>query len=463
MQRSLGILLTLALSASVFATEPAIFRVGRAAVDITPAAGTPTQAPQRPPFEVKLAEAAHDPLHVKALVLTAGDQKAALVICDLTSIPVALIEAARREIAAQTDLDPLRVMISATHTHTAPQIRPRFVTRADEAARRKTAEYVAQLPSRIAQAVRLANQDLRPAQASVALGREDSISFNRRFIMRDGSIQTNPGKEDSALLRQILRPAGPIDPEVGVLILQTPDEAPMAALVNFALHLDTMGGVQPSADFPFQISALLGSVHGRDLLTVFAAGAAGNINHYDLLDPDRVHREKNVAETTRIGTLLAAEILRAYRTRTPLIANSVRVAREVVRLEMPAEKGRAMAARYPGLTQFFDGEVTVFNDAGKQFFDAEVQAIVLGDELAVVGFPGEMFVEHGLALKQASPFRFTFIHTLANGSIGYVPDRKAYDQGAYEDTVTRCAPGSGEKLVEVATQLLVEIKRSSAP
>ena len=92
-----------------------------------------------------------------------------------------------------------------------------------------------------------------------------------------------------------------------------------------------------------------------------------------------------------------------------------------------------------------------------------MQVIALGDELAWVGFPGEMFVEHGLALKLASPFRYTMIHTLANGSIGYVPDRKAYSRGAYEDTATRCAPGAGEKLVDVATPLLVSLQQQQSP
>src|SRR5688572_6164122 len=126
------------LAAQVVAAPPGEFRVGRAAVEITPPPGTPMQAPQRRPFEVKLAGAAHDPLHVKAIVLAVGDENAAIVVCDLTSIPVAMIAAARQQIAASTDLDPLRVMISATHTHTAPQIRPRFVARADETARAKT-------------------------------------------------------------------------------------------------------------------------------------------------------------------------------------------------------------------------------------------------------------------------------------------------------------------------------------
>src|SRR5436190_12279161 len=110
---------------------PSELRVGRATVDITPLVGTPMQAPQRPPFEIRLSETAHDPLQVKAVVFEAGGRKAALVVCDLTSIPTRMIEAARREIGKTTDLDPLSVMISATHTHTTPQIRPRFVAQAD--------------------------------------------------------------------------------------------------------------------------------------------------------------------------------------------------------------------------------------------------------------------------------------------------------------------------------------------
>jgi neutral ceramidase len=438
-------------------------RVGCAAVDITPEAGTPMQAPQRPPYEIKLATSPHDPLHVKAVVLAVGEQKAALVVCDLASIPVALIEAARQQIAATTDLDPLTVMISATHTHTAPQIRPRFITRADEPTRAKTTAYIESLPRKIADAVRRANERLKPAHAAVAIGREETVSFNRRYRMANGSVQTSPGKTDAAIVRNILGADGPIDPEVGVVTFETADGQALATLIDFAIHLDTIGGSEPSADFPFQIAATLASVRGPEMLTVFAPGAAGNINHYDLLDPTRIHRMKGVPEATRIGTILAAEVLRCYRRLTPILATDLRIAREVVRLDMPAEKGQAFAARYEGATQFFDGELMVFNKGGKQQFDAEVQVIALGDDLAWVGFPGEMFVEHGLALKNASPFRYTMIHTLANGSIGYVPNRKAYGHGAYEDTATRCAPGEGEKLVDVATQLLAKLKRPQSP
>jgi hypothetical protein len=444
-------------------SEAADLRLGKAAVDITPPVGTPMQAPQRPPFEIKLSQKAHDPLQVKAVVLEADGQKAALVVCDLTSIPIRTIEAARKQIGETSDLAPTSVMISATHTHTTPQIRPRFVSAADEEARSKTNSYLERLPHKIAEAVRQANDRLIAVRPSVAIGHEDSISFNRRFLMQDGTVQTNPGKNDPTALRGILRPDGPIDPEVGIVAFEAADGTALVTLVNFAIHLDTMGGDCPSADFPFQLCKLLSQVRGQEMLTVFAAGASGNINHYDLLDPERVHRVKGVEEASRIGTILAAEVLRSFRRLKPLSAESLRVAREVVRLDMPKAKGEALAARFGNPQQFFDGEVTVFVSDGKQQFEAEVQVIALGDELAWVAFPGEMFVELGLALKQASPFPYTMIHTLANGSIGYVPNLKGHSQGGYEATASRCAPGSGEQLVNVATRLLISLKQRPSP
>ena len=88
------------------------------------------------------------------------------------------------------------------------------------------------------------------------------------------------------------------------------------------------------------------------------------------------------------------------------------------------------------------------------FIDAEVQVITLGREVAWVSLPGEIFVQLGMAIKDASPFAVTSIHELANGSIGYVPARQAYAQGNYEVISARCAEGSGELLVDAAIEQL---------
>jgi hypothetical protein len=91
-------------------------------------------------------------------------------------------------------------------------------------------------------------------------------------------------------------------------------------------------------------------------------------------------------------------------------------------------------------------------------YRVEVQAVALGPDVAWISLPGEIFVELGLALKKRSPFPRTFIVELANDHLGYIPDRRSYAEGNYEAESARCAPGSGEKLVEVALRLLQQLK-----
>lgn len=172
----------------------------------------------------------------------------------------------------------------------------------------------------------------------------------------------------------------------------TPKGDAVAMHVNYAPHLDTVGGTQYSADYPYPLSRLLGEARGPGMLTLFTIGCAGNLNHIDVTWADK---QKGHNEAARIGTVLAAEALKTMK-----------------RLGAPIE--------------------------------AEVQAIALGDQLAWVGLPGEIFTELGLTIKTASPFRYTVVAEPANGSIGYVPNRKAYPEGACEAERARCGPGAGE-------------------
>src|SRR5207249_4774461 len=114
---------------------------------------------------------------------------------------------------------------------------------------------------------------LTPARVSAGIGREEALSFNRRFLMKDGTVGWNPGK----LNPNIVRPAGPIDPDVAVVYFDSPESKPLATYVNFPMHLDTVGGLQISADYPYTLAMLLGQLTGPEVLTLFTIGAAGNI------------------------------------------------------------------------------------------------------------------------------------------------------------------------------------------
>ena len=438
-------------------------RVGRAAVSITPAVGQPMLSPQRPPFEMKYAAEAHDPIQAKAIVIDQGGQRVALVEVDLTNMPLKLTQEAKKIIGETTKIDPANVLMATTHTHTAPQLRPKYLGKFDKKSRQMTLDYLAALPGEIAEAVKLAEADLQPAQVAAAIGHEDSVSFNRRYFLRDGTVMTNPFKGEDEKLGQVLRPAGPNDPSVGVVVFESPKAEPLAVMTNFSLHCDTMGGPSPSADFPFMIERTLKAALGPQVLSVWVSGASGNINHYYLMDPVKFHRTKGVQESSRIGAILGAEVLRAYPRREVVRDTPLRVSHEIVRLDYHPEKAPAQIARFKDQKDFSDDEVLCHNENGKLTFDADVQVITLGNELAWVGLPGEMFVELGLALKEASPFRYTIVHSLANGAIGYVPNRRSYPEGGYEPTSTRCAPGAGEKLIESATNQLIKLKNADQP
>lgn len=453
--RSLATTLIVFLGAALTVGQP--LRFGQAAVDITPPADMPFQVPQRPPFQVVVASGTHDPLHAKAIVFESGGVKAAIVACDLTSIPVHLIAAARDHVGRVSTVPSENVMITATHTHTGPNLRPRFFQNASSAQKRAATEYLERLPQLIAQSVQRAEQALTTARLHAAVGEVPDVAFNRRFLMKDGSVVSNPHKGQDDLLVNVVRPAGPTDAALPVLFAESIAGQPLATVLNFALHLDTTGGTEYSADFPYQISKILADVKGPGMLSHFTIGAAGNINHYYLLDPKRVRRSKGFQEAARIGTLIAAEVVRTYQRLQPIATAPVKVSRETIRLLILEEKAPALAKQFGNKAEFHDGEMVVKLVDGKYTFEGEVMVISVGDELAFVGLPGEMFVELGLAVKQNSPYAYTFINTLANGAIGYVANRKAFAEGSYGAAAasTRSNPGSGEALVDSAVRQLI--------
>lgn len=431
-------------------------KIGYAALDITPATGTPMAGY----YSIRKAEGVHDPLMARALVLESGDARAAMVACDLVGVERPTVEAARRLIQQQTGIPPEAVMISATHSHTGPLMRSRFLEAADVESRRLADMYMDQLPLKIADAVRVAASRLGPARASFGTGREPSLVFYRRFLMKDGTVRFNPGK----LNPDIVRPTGEPDPDVHVVHFDHADGAPLATYVNYALHLDTVGGTQYSADYPYALAQLLRRVQSPEMGVMFTIGAAGNINHVDVKNKDP---QKGHEESRRIGTVLAGEVLKTY-TRLKALdgsAPALRLASEIVPLELPAfsreelASARATAAKFGQPRQPFLDMVRAFkilDVAAREGrpLDAEVQVITLGSQVAWVGLPGEVFVELGRTIKQASPFPQTIIVELANGSISYIPDRKGFQEGAYEAISARFAAGGGEKLVNAALKLL---------
>lgn len=437
------------------ASASAELRVGRAQVDITPGKGMPMAGY----YSVRLSEGTHDPLMAKTIVLEQGGVKAAMVACDLVALPREMVVKAREIVSQTTSVPGENVMISATHTHTGPEMGLRL--KGIDAKTEKIAkDYHAKLPQLIAESVAQAEADLQAAKISAGIGEVDSVAFIRRFWMEDGTVGWNPGKMNP----QIIRPTGNIDPALPVVFFQTPDDDPLALYVNYANHLDTVGGMEFSKDYPYALARNLSAVFGEETVSLFTIGTAGNINHIDVKTsvPQKGH-----SEAARIGAILAGEALETMRQLETLGDGPLQVSSRTVELDLPKlEKDRAWAedvvSRYgtPQAAPFYEQvyafkTLDVLGREGKPW-QAEVQVISLGDQIAWVALPGEVFVELGKSIKLGSPFPYTIITELANDLIGYIPDREAYPQGAYEVISTRVAAGSGERLVDAAVDLLIE-------
>ena len=368
---------TLSLLASAFSAE---LRVGTGLVSITP----PNAIPMAGYYATRLAEGTHDGLHAKAIVFEQDGARAALVALDLVSLARPTVEEARRRIALITGVPAEAVMISATHSHTGPLLTggsTRNSAYGGDSDLSRT--YTAALPAKIAEAVRLAELALVPARLSSATGREESLPFNRRFVMKDGSVGWNAGK----LNPNIVRPAGPTDPTLPVVYAETLAGQPLATYVNFAMHLDTVGGMKFSSDYAFALAETLGRVKSADMLTLFTIGCAGDINHVNtgIKDP-----QKGAGEAARIGTVLAGEVIKTYTRLTPVVTAAPRVRSAIVKLPLAplapgdVEKARTLATRIGGkpeptfLEKVWAFKVLdVFGRDG-QPLEVEVQVIALG-------------------------------------------------------------------------------------
>jgi hypothetical protein len=217
---------------------------------------------------------------------------------------------------------------------------------------------------------------------------------------------------------------------------------------------------------------MLGAAKGSDLLTVFTIGTAGNVNHIDV---HSAAPQKGHEEAARIGGILAGEALRAFRKLEPVEPGALQSSRQIVPLPLAPIRpedpawARGVVAKYgtagaaPFLDQVYAFKAIEIEEQRGRPIEAEVQVISLGDQIAWVGLPGEIFVELGKAIKAASPFPYTIVAELANGSIGYVPNRRAYPEGAYEVISSRVAAGGGELLVDAAVRLLMAHRQKFLP
>jgi hypothetical protein len=441
-------------------------QAGFAAADITPPIGYRMSGY----FNERLSTGTLDPLHAKAVVLQQGDVKAAIVICDLIGLQPSITGKARELAQQQTKIPADHICIAATHTHTAPlyagALREHFHRKAVEKHGRDPQEeidYPELLANRIAQSIAAADKALQPVALSTGIGEENALSFNRRFHMKDGTVVFNPGRQNP----NIIRPAGPIDPDVGLALFRSAKtKEPLGLLTIFALHLDTTGGTKYSADYPYYLEQTLRGRLGDGLHSLFGTGTCGDINHIDVSQPAAANPTKTEAE--RIGTALGQKVLA---TLDSLVLQSPQLGVQRGTISVPKQKYSDEEIQRAGLRidkvgtrdlSFLEQvEATKIMDLQLrpgEMIKLEVQVFRLSSDAAIVCLPGEVFVELGQAIKQSSPFKQTLVMELCNDTPAYIPTRKAFAEGSYETVNSRVVSGSGEKMAELAVQLLKDSK-----
>lgn len=447
-----------------------IFRAGAARVNITPPIGVPQAGYGA---RDRCSDTVDDELFGKALVLDDGDREIALITTDLIGLTPEFVTRLCSLIQSYTGIPPEHVLACASHTHFGPALKR--LEYLPEAANVNFAEsYVDNLIRLLAGAVRQAHDARRPARVGWGVGRTPKLIFNRRTKKADGKVIMSwrmPSKEEAAHLT-----FGPTDPDVGILKVEDIDGQLLAALINFACHpvcgVDRMYAI--SADYPGYAMRIVERLEGG--ISMFALGCAGNIVP--------IQREGSARQW--IGRSLGAEALKVLQMVSIMEHAKLGIANATVelplKLPLKVEEARqdvVEAQRLgagPQVESKSPEDITnpkgnlllaehrlhqTTEAVGKVTVTTQVQVIRIGD-LILVGLPGEVFVEIGLAIKNAKLSCPVFVFSLCNDSLAYVPVASAYEEGGYEPEWTKLGPGAGEILIQTAVNLLRSIQDGSS-
>lgn len=444
-RRELNILLVLTVSIPILAEaagparEKQPIKVGAAAVDIV-ADDSMADAGGIFPRYLKGQEG-H--LRASAMVIGQGETKLCIVSSDVLELSRTIDDAAAREIEQKTGIPAGNVLITATHTHSAPATDSVHMVQADPV-------FSARCRETIVQAATQASKSLGPSELYFALGNEATVGQNSRLLLSDGTIWWVGPRDDA------LRPTGPFDCELPVFAFKSPGGQLEALMFNHSTH--NIGSLEPKKSPAFyglvaqQLESELGGV------ALYLNGASGS-SHVAETFPvaERVFRIKNAVKE-------------AYALADPREVPSIESVKEefTFRVRRFDEVKEDQAVSYyckKRIANNPEATIEAFRKerAGVSPHQGEprkswLQIVRVGD-IVFVGVPGEFFTKLGMDIKRRSPFRYTYIIELADDYIGYIPDSGAYDLGGYQvwtGNHSFVERGTGEAIVSEAVHLLYE-------
>jgi neutral ceramidase len=437
-----------------------------AEIDITPPVGFRMAGY----FDERLSTGTHDPLKAKAIVLQQCGRRVALVFCDLVGLSLHVTQPTRAQASRASGIPVTNIVITATHSHTGPLFDD---VRRDDFHReamskygndpQEKIDYPAFLTAQLVRVIVQARTNLQPAELDAGIATQPGLPFNRRYWMKNGKVAFNPGQ----LNPNIVRPAGPVDSDVGILLVKNRKRAePIGGLTVFAMHGDTTGGTEFSADYPYGLQQTLRKAFGSNYVSAFGAGTCGNINHIDVSKKEP-YKGFDVAE--KLGDRIGETVLADVPNLTPINQPALAVRSKTLMLPLQTVTPHKVAAARVILDRLRDTNIDFYAkvravkavDLAQRGtnYPMEIQVFRLGSDTAIVCLPAEIFVEFGLAIKAASPFKQTMVIALANDRPCYVPTLKAFTEGGYEVINSRVKAGGGEIMEETAIKMLNDLKR----
>lgn len=471
--RLLMVLLLAAISAvtMISPSEGGELRAGAFAMDVTPLKfpismnGNMQDAP---------AKRAADPLHARCLVLDDAKTRVAFVVVDNCLIRRELMDDAKQRANKLTGIPTDRILISSTHAHSCPTVTGAFQSE-------PIVEYVEFLTERIAAGIKQANDNLAPARVAWGVGRDETQVFNRRWLLKEPSNESNPfGLIDQARMNpgynnpKVTKSIGPVDPEVSFLSVQSPDGQPRAFLANYSLHYVGGTGGDLSADyfgaFAERIGQLLkaeasGKTPFVGLMSNGTSGDVNNVNFALTMPPKYEPFEKLKLVANSVATAaLAAHEKAEYRSTTSIAMRETEIELKVRKPsadDIAAAKARLEKAGpfpYKTMPDIYARETLLLAEY-PDTVKLKLQAIRIG-ELGIVAIPAEVFTEIGLEIKRRSPLKPTFTISLANGWNGYLPTPQQHELAGYETWRARSSyleVGASPKIVETVLKLLNEV------
>lgn len=440
----------LAGAAPSWAADPSVYRAGASVVDVSP-----------PKFPVavnggmtaRFADSINTPVFARAVVMAQGDVQAALVVVDSCMLPRPLLDETKAMAAGKTGIAADRIMISATHTHTAPAAASCLGTDADP-------EYQAFLRVQIVQAIAEAQSRLQPAR--VGYGQIDAKDYMaiRRWILRPDRIGLDPFGNPTvratmhagADWNNVTGPSGPEDPDLSMISWVAQDGTPIALMANLSMHYFS-GPPAIDADYfgrfcelmQTEIAGQPAADAAQPFVAIMSHGCSGDIWRRDYTKQTDAKFDSIGIDDYTAG--LAELCLQAYRQIEHQDVPRLAMAEQRLELDYRLPDAQLlkwsqdivaeMGDRLPQTSEeIYAREQLYLHEAQKA--EVVVQGISLGD-IGIATFPTETYALTGLKVKTHSPFKHTMVIELANGGDGYIPPPEQHHLGGYNTWAARSA------------------------